>query len=101
MELPVYCELFNADLFNKLPHTITVSMLGHDNDTTCRKFALVVAAATKTVNELAAKFNFEVKNNISMLTMFQALFQLPWPKIAWAVKRLISRLACPWCSIPE
>ena len=85
MELPVYCELFNADLFNKLPHTITVSMLGHDNDTTCRKFALVVAAATKTVDELAAKFNFEVKNNVSMLTMFQALFQLPWPKIAWAV----------------
>ena len=85
VELPVYCELSNDDLFSKLPHTITVSMLGHDDDMTCRKVAMVVAAATKTVDELATKFNFEVKNNISMLTMFQALFQLPWPKIAWAV----------------
>ena len=85
MELPVYCDLSNNDLFNKLPHAITVSMLGHDNDMTCRKVALVVAAATKTVDVLAAEFNFEVKNNISMLTMFQALFQLPWSKIAWAV----------------
>ena len=85
MELPVYCDLSNNDLFNKLPHAITVSMLGHDNDMTCRKVALVVAAATKTVDVLAAEFNLEVKNNISMLTMFQALFQLPWSKIAWAV----------------
>lgn len=85
MELTVYCELSNDDLFNKLPHTITVSMLGHNDDMTCRKVALVVAAATKTVDELATKFNFEVKNNVTMLTMFEALLQLPWPKIAWAV----------------
>ena len=85
MELPVYCELSHGDLFNKPPHTITVSMLGHNDDMTCRKIALIVAAATKTVDELAAKFSFEVKNNISMLTMFQALFQLPLSKIAWAV----------------
>ena len=85
MELPIYCELSKDDIFNKLPHEITVSMLGHNGDMSCRKIALVVAAATKTVDELAMKFNFEVKNNISTLTMFQALFQLPWPKIAWAV----------------
>ena len=85
MELPVYCNVPNDDLYNKLPHTITVSMLGHDDDMTCRKVALVVAAATKTVDELATKFSVEVKNNISMLTTFEALFHLPWPKIAWAV----------------
>ena len=85
MELPVYCELCKDDIFDEVPHTITVSMLGHNDDMTCRKIALVVAAATKTVGELATKFNFEVKNNISTLTMFQGLFQLPWPKIAWAI----------------
>ena len=85
MELPLYCELSKDDIFNKLPHELTVSMLGHNDDMTCRKIALVVTAATKTVEELATKFNFEVKNNISTLMMFQTLFQLPWPKIAWAV----------------
>ena len=90
MELPVYCELRKDDIFDEVPHTITVSMLGHNDDMTCRKIALVVAAATKTVDELATKFNFEVKNNISTLTMLQALFQLPWPKIAWAVNASLS-----------
>jgi len=85
MELPVYCELSNDDLFNKLPHTIIISMLGHDNNMACRKVALVVAAVTKTIDELATKFNVEVKNNMSTLIMFQTLFQLPWPKIAWAL----------------
>ena len=85
MELPLYCNLSNDDIFNELPHTITVSILGHNDDMSCIKIALVVAAATKSVDELVTKFNLEVKNNISTLTMFQTLFQLPWPKIAWAV----------------
>ena len=85
VELPLYCELSKDDIFNKVPHDLTVSMLGHNGDMTCTKIALIVAAATKTVDQVATKFNFEVKNNISTLVMFQALFQLPWPKIAWAV----------------
>ncbi|KAL9967947.1 hypothetical protein ACROYT_G026261 [Oculina patagonica] len=85
VELPIYCEFSMNDLFNKLPYAIIVSMLGHNGDLTCRKVALVVAAATIPVDELATKFNFEVKNNISLLMMFEDLFQLPWPKIVWAV----------------
>ncbi|KAL9967946.1 hypothetical protein ACROYT_G026260 [Oculina patagonica] len=60
-------------------------MLGHNGDMTCRKVALVVAAATIPVDEMATKFNFEVKNNVSLLMMFEDLFHLPWTKIAWAV----------------
>lgn len=85
VELPVYCELSTDDLFNELPRAIIVSMLGHNGDMTCRKVALVVAAATTPVDALAIKFNFEVKNNVSMWMIFENLFQLPWPKIAWAV----------------
>lgn len=85
VELPVYCELSMNDVFNKLPHDIIVSMLGHNGDMTCRKVALVVAAATIPVDDLATKFNFEVKNNVSTWMIFEHLFQLPWRKIAWAV----------------
>ena len=85
MELPIYCELSMDDLFNKGPHAIIVSMLGHNGDMTCRKVALEVAAATIPVDELATKFHFEVKNNVTLLILFEDLFQLPWSKIAWAV----------------
>ena len=85
MELPIYCEISTDDLFNKLPHAIIVSMLGHNGDMTCRKVALVVAAATIPLDELSSKFSFEVKKNVSMLMLFEDLFQLPWSKIAWAV----------------
>ena len=85
VELPGFCELSKGDLFNKRPHEIIVSLLGHDNDMSCRKIALVVAASSITVNELASKFSFEVKDNVSLLMMFEDLFKLPWPKIAWAV----------------
>ena len=60
-------------------------MLGHNGDMTCRKVALVVAAATIPVDELSSKFSFKVKNNVTLLILFEDLFQLPWSKIAWAV----------------
>ncbi|KAJ7382779.1 hypothetical protein OS493_032737, partial [Desmophyllum pertusum] len=47
-ELPGYCDISKDDLFNKQPHKIIVSLLGHNGDMTCRKIALVVAAATTT-----------------------------------------------------
>ena len=84
-ELPEYCELSKEDLYNKRPHDIVVSLLGHNNDVKCRKIALLVAAATISVDELATKFSLNVRDGVSMLTMFEDLFQVPWPKIAWAV----------------
>ncbi|KAJ7325378.1 hypothetical protein OS493_029930 [Desmophyllum pertusum] len=89
-ELPGYCDISKDDLFNKRPHKIIVSLLGHNGDMTCRKIALVVAAATITVNQLSAKFNFEPANNVSMLMMFEDLLRLPWRKIAWAVNASLS-----------
>ena len=84
-ELPGFCQLQKGDLCNKRPQQVIVSLLGHNNDMTCRKIASVAAATNITVNELAAKFNFDVKENVSLLTMFEDMFNLPWPKIAWAV----------------
>ena len=85
-ELPGFCQLPKADLCNKRPQEIIVSLLGHNNDMTCRKIASVAAASNITVNELATKFSFVVEDNVSLLTMFEEMFNLPWPKIAWAVK---------------
>ena len=84
-ELPGFCQLPKVYPCNKRPQQIIVSLLGHNNDMTCRKIASVAAATNITVNELTAKFSFDVKDNISLLTMFEEMFNLPWPKIAWAV----------------
>ena len=85
VEIPGFCGLFKSDLFNKTLYQIVVSLLGHGNDMSCRKIALVSAALAITVNELDTKFNVDVMDDISLLTMFENLFMLPWPKIAWAV----------------
>ena len=85
VEIPDFCGLSKWDLFKETPYQIIVSLLGHDNNMSCRKIALVAAASSITVNELAAKFSVDVKDDISLLTMFENLFVLPWPKIAWAV----------------
>jgi len=85
VEIPGFCGLFKSDLFNKTLYEIVVSLLGHGNDMSCRKIALVSAASANTVNELDTKFNLDVMGDISLLTMFENLFMLPWPKIAWAV----------------
>ena len=84
-ELTGFCQLPKGDLCNKRPQQIIVFLLGHNNDMTCRKIASVAAATNMTVDELAAKFSFDVKDNVSLLTMFEEMFNLPWPKIAWAV----------------
>ena len=84
-ELPGFCQLPKGYPCSKRPQQIIVSLLGHNNDMTCRKIASVAAAANITVDELADKFNFDVKDNVSLLTMFEEMFNLPWPKIAWAV----------------
>ena len=84
-ELPVICGASKEILFNKTPLEIIVSLLGHDNDMSCTKIAAVAAASSITVNDLADKFNFSVNDNVNLLTMFEDLFKLPWPKIAWAV----------------
>jgi len=83
--IPDFCGLSKSDLFNKRPYQIILSLMGHDNDMSCRKIALLAAATAITVNEVAAKFSLDVKDDISLLTMFENLFVLPWPKIAWAV----------------
>ena len=93
VEIPDFCGTSKSDLFNKRPYQVIVSLLGHDNDMSCRKIALVAAVSAITVNELAAKFSLDVKDEISLLMMFESLFVLPWPKIAWAGKCLITRLA--------
>ena len=85
VEIPDFCGLSKWDLFKNRPYQIIVSLLGHNNDMSCRKIALVAAASAITVNELAAKFSLDVKDDISLLMMFENLFVFPWPKIAWAV----------------
>ena len=84
-EIPYFCGLSKSDLFTKRPYQSILSLMGHDNDMSCRKIALVAAATAITVNEVAAKFSLDVKDDISLLTMFENLFVLPWPKIAWTV----------------
>ena len=84
-EIPYFCGLSKSDLFKKRPYQSILSLMGHDNDTSCRKIALVAAATAIAVNEVAAKFSLDVKDDISLLTMLENLFVLPWPKIAWAV----------------
>ena len=84
-ELPGRCGMSKEILFNKRPYEIIVSLLGHDNDMSCEKIARVAAASSITVNELARKFSFNVNDSVTLLTIFEDLFNLPWPKIAWAV----------------
>ena len=84
-ELPDFCGVSKEIIFNKTPLGIIVSLLGHDNDTSCEKIARVAAASSITVNELAVKFGLNVNDNVDLLTIFEDLFILPWPKIAWAV----------------
>ena len=84
-ELPDLCGVSKEILFNKTTLEIIVSLLGHDNDMSCEKIARVAAASSITVNELARKFSFNVNDSVTLLTIFEDLFNLPWPKIAWAV----------------
>ena len=85
LETRGFCNLSESNFLSKRPQDFIESLLGLDNEMSCRKIALVVAASTLTVNDLAAKFSLEVADNVSLLTMFEDLFKLPWPKIAWAV----------------
>ena len=85
LETRGFCNLSENNFLSKRPQDFIESLLGLDNEMSCRKIALVVAASTLTVNDLAAKFSLEVADNVSLLTMFEDLFKLPWPKIAWAV----------------
>ena len=85
LETRGFCNLSEGNFLRKRPQDFIESLLGLDNEMSCRKIALVVAASTLTVNDLAAKFSLEVADNVSLLTMFEDLFKLPWPKIAWAV----------------
>ena len=85
LETRGFCNLSEGNFLSKRPQDLIESLLGVDNEMSCRKIALVVAASTLTVNDLASKFSLEVADNVSLLTMFEDLFKLPWPKIAWAV----------------
>ena len=85
LETRGFCNLSENNFLSKRPQDFIESLLGLDNEMSCRKIALVVAASTLTVNDLAAKFSLEVADNVSLLTMFEDVFKLPWPKIAWAV----------------
>ena len=84
-ELPGLCGMSKEILFNKRPLEIIVSLLGYANDMSCAKIAAVAAASINSVNELAVKFNFVVNDNVNLLAMFEDLFKLSWPKIAWAM----------------
>ena len=85
LETRGFCNLSEGTFLGKRLQDFIESLLGLDNEMSCRKIALVVAASTLTVNDLAAKFSLEVADNVSLLTMFEDLFKLPWPKIAWVV----------------
>lgn len=84
-ELPDLCNLPKDNLFQKKAFEIIVSLLGHNNDMSCRKISAVAAASSITVEEWTAKFGFQVNESVSLLLLFEDLFKLPWPKIAWAV----------------
>ena len=85
VELPGFCSLTKENLFQKKPLEIVFSLLGHNNDMSCRLVSKVAAASFLTVNEWAAKFGLQVNDTSSLLLLFEDLFRLPWPKIAWAV----------------
>ena len=85
LETRGFCNLSESNFLSKRPQDFIESLLGLDNEMSCGKIALVVAASTLTVNDLAAKFSLEVADNVSLLTLFEDLFKLPWPKIAWVV----------------
>ena len=84
-ELPGLCGLSKDDLFEKKPFEIIVSLLGYNNDMPCTKISAVAAASSITVEEWTTKFGFHVNDSASLLLLFEDLFKLPWPKIAWAV----------------
>ena len=85
MELPGFCNWTKENLFQKKPLEIVFSLLGHNNDMSCRLVSKVAAASFLTVNEWAAKFGLQLNDTSSLLLLFEDLFRLPWPKIAWAV----------------
>ncbi|XP_068718781.1 uncharacterized protein [Montipora capricornis] len=84
-ELPSLCGLSKDSLFQKKPFDIIVSLLGYNNDTSCTKVSAVAAASSITVEEWTTKFGLYVNDSASLLLLFEDLFKLPWPKIAWAV----------------
>ncbi|XP_015773216.1 PREDICTED: uncharacterized protein LOC107351442 isoform X1 [Acropora digitifera] len=85
VELPVFCSWTNEDPLQKKPLEIVFSLLGHNNDMSCRSVSKVAASSFLTVDEWAAKFGLQVNDTASLLLLFEDLFKLPWPKIAWAV----------------
>ncbi|XP_067021018.1 uncharacterized protein [Acropora muricata] len=85
VELPGFCSLTKENLFQKKPLEIVFSLLGHNNDMSCRLVSKVATASFLTVDEWAAKFGLQVNDTASLLLLFEDLFKLPWPKIAWAV----------------
>ena len=85
VELPVFCSWTNEDPLQKKPLEIVFSLLGHNNDMSCRLVSKVATASFLTVDEWAAKFGLQVNDTASLLLLFEDLFRLPWPKIAWAV----------------
>ncbi|XP_068716240.1 uncharacterized protein [Montipora foliosa] len=84
-ELPSLCGLSKDSLFQKKPFDIIVSLLGYNNDTSCTNISAVAAASSITVEEWTSKFGLYVNDSASLLLLFEDLFKLPWPKIAWAV----------------
>ena len=86
VELPGFCSSTKESLFQMKPLEIVFSLLGHNNDMACRSISKVAAASFLMVDEWAAKFGLQVNDTASLLLLFEDLFKLPWPKIAWAVK---------------
>ena len=84
-ELPSLCDFPKDKLFEKKPFEVIVSLLGYNNDTSCTKISAVAAASSITVDEWTTKFGLHVNDSASLLSLFENLFKLPWPKIAWAV----------------
>ena len=86
-ELPSLCgsSLSKDKLFQKKPFDIIESLLGYNNGMSCTKISAVAAASSITVDEWATKFGLHVNDSASLLLLFEDLFKLPWPKIAWAV----------------
>ncbi|XP_068670511.1 uncharacterized protein [Montipora foliosa] len=84
-ELPGLCGLPKDNFFQKKAFEIIVSLLGYNNDMSCRKISAVAAASSISVDEWTAKFGLHVSDSASLLLLFEDLFRLPWPKIAWAV----------------
>ncbi|XP_015773217.1 PREDICTED: uncharacterized protein LOC107351442 isoform X2 [Acropora digitifera] len=85
VELPGFCSLTKENLFQKKPLEIVFSLFGHNNDMSCRLVSKAATASFLTVDEWAAKFGLQVNDTASLLLLFEDLFKLPWPKIAWAV----------------